>query len=102
MSKRLEMIEGLIAKGSEDPFHWYARAMELRSLGRLEDALTAYGEVREKFGSYVPTYLMAGQVCLELGKNSDARTWLEQGITTAKAEGDAHALSELEAALAGA
>mgnify|MGYP000424530199 CR=1 FL=1 len=37
MSDRLKMIEAMIAKGSEDPFHHYARAMELRSLARSKD-----------------------------------------------------------------
>ena len=31
MSKRLELFDKLIAGGSQDPFHHYARAMELRS-----------------------------------------------------------------------
>ena len=30
MSDRLALIEQMIAKGSTDPFHFYARAMELR------------------------------------------------------------------------
>ena len=32
MSKRLDMFDTMIAKGSQDPFVHYARAMELRSL----------------------------------------------------------------------
>ena len=62
MSKRLEVIERTLQAGSKDPFVWYARAMELRSLGRLEDAAQAFTEVAEKFPDYVPTYLMAAQV----------------------------------------
>jgi len=38
---RLEMLETMIAKGSEDPFVWYARAMELRSRERLDDVRAA-------------------------------------------------------------
>jgi len=100
VSKRLEMIEQMIAKGSDDPFHFYARAMELRSLGRLEDALAAYGEVRAKFADYVPTYLMAAQVAQELERDDDARAWAEAGVGVAEAAGDGKAVSELQQLLA--
>ena len=59
------MIEKMIAAGSKDPFHWYARAMELRTLGRLPDTLTAFADVRERFADYVPAYLMAAQVAID-------------------------------------
>ncbi|MCA9616729.1 MAG: hypothetical protein KC586_28415, partial [Myxococcales bacterium] len=64
-SKRLALFDQMIAKGSEDPFVHYARAMELRSLGRKEDALEAFDGVAARFPTYVPTYLMAAQVCGE-------------------------------------
>lgn len=100
MSKRLALVESLIAQGSQDPFVWYARAMELRSLARLEDALHAYEDVKTRFPHYVPTYLMAGQVAAELSMWDAARAWLQKGIECARGSGEAHALSELQAALA--
>jgi tetratricopeptide (TPR) repeat protein len=98
-SKRLDVIEKMIAAGSKDPFHWYARAMELRSLSRLEESLPAYDACIEKFPNYVPTYLMAGQVASELGRKDDARRYMEEGLQMARAAGDDHALSELQSAL---
>lgn len=95
MSQRLAMIEQLIAKGSQDPFHHYARAMELRTLGRNDEALIAFAEVRSKFADYVPTYLMAAQLAQELDRRDEARAWADQGIETARAKGDDHALREL-------
>lgn len=97
MSKRLALFDEMIAKGSTDPFVHYARAMELRSLERKVDALEAFGEVAARFSSYVPTYLMAAQVCAELQRDDDALAWCARGIEAAKAAGDAHALGELEA-----
>ena len=99
MSKRLEMIEGVLAKGSRDPNHWYMRAMELRALGRLEEAREAYGAVRAEFPDYVPTYLMAVQVCAELGRADEAREWGEQGLDLARATGETKAQSEIQEAL---
>ena len=94
-SKRLQVIETMIAKGSKVPFHHYARGMELRSLGRPEEALTALEAVHEKFPDYVPTYLMAAQVAQELGRIDLAASFADRGIDRARAAHDDHALSEL-------
>jgi predicted Zn-dependent protease len=95
MSKRLAAIEEMIARKPDDPFVWYARAMELRSLGRRDEALGALREVATKFADYVPTYLMAAQVAAELGLEGDARALAERGSEAARRKGDDHALSEL-------
>lgn len=94
-SKRLEAIEKMIAAGSKEPFHHYARAMELRSLERKADALAAFGAIHAQFPAYVPTYLMAAQVAEELGQRADAIVWADRGIAAAQQAGDGHALSEL-------
>lgn len=99
MSKRLQMLEQMLAKGSTDPFHHYAHAMELRSLGRLSDALAAFDAVRGRFPDYVPTYLMAGQVAIELEDQAAARRWLDAGVERARALGNDHALGELQSTL---
>jgi tetratricopeptide (TPR) repeat protein len=99
MSKRLETIDAMIARGGKDPFLLYARAMELRSLGRLGEALDAFGRVEAEHPSYVPTYLMAAQTAQEAGDADRARAWAERGVARARAAGDGHALSELESFL---
>jgi hypothetical protein len=96
-SKRLALFDQMIAKGSDDPFVHYARAMELRSLERKDDALVAFDAVAARYPTYVPTYLMAAQVCAELARETDALGWCDRGIATAKEVGDAHALGELQA-----
>lgn len=94
-SKRLAMFETVLAKGSTDPFHHYAYAMELRSVGRKDDALLAFDKLAVQFADYVPTYLMAAQVADELGKREDARSWADRGLVVAQKKGDGHAASEL-------
>ena len=98
-SKRLQMLEKMIAAGTRDPFVRYARALELRGLGQLDDALTALSEVKALHPEYVPTFLMAGQIAIELERSDDARTWLSEGLRAAVAAGDEHARSELQTAL---
>lgn len=95
MSKRLQVIEAIIAKGSRDPFHYYARAMEMRSMGQRDEALAALEGVTNDFPAYVPTYLMAAQLAQELGKTDAAKRFADQGIARARTAGDDHALSEL-------
>ena len=99
MSKRLEMLETMIAGGSTDPFHYYARAMELHSNGAPDQALAAFDEVAERFPDYVATFLMAGQLALELDRPDEGRRWLQRGLVVARAAGEEHAISELEATL---
>lgn len=92
---RLQMLDKVIASGSSDPFVHYAHALELRSLGDKAEALEALAGVAERFEDYAPTYLMAGQLAAELGREDEARTWCERGLKVA----DAHASGELQALL---
>ena len=100
MSKRLVMLEKMLASGSTDPFARYAYALELKTLGRLDESLLAFEQLRTQDSAYLAQYLMAGGVAQALGKKDDARTWFEQGIERARAKGESHALSELQGALA--
>ncbi len=101
MSKRLETFDLMIAKGSSDPFVHYARAMELRSLGRLDEALGAFEAVATRFPAYVPTYLIGGQLAAEMGRTAEARSLLERGVNAAREAGDGKALGEIRGVLAG-
>lgn len=93
------MLEEMIASGNQDPFIRYARAMEIRGRGDLDEALDAYREVITANPEYVPSYLMAGQVATELGRFQLAKELLEAGIPRAEAAGDQRAVTELGAAL---
>jgi predicted Zn-dependent protease len=101
-SKRLAILEKMIAAGSKEPFTWYALAMEYAGLDRIDDALKTFGSLRDIDASYVPMYLMCGTMLLKAGRLDEGRAWLSDGIRAARAKDDAHALSELESALAGA
>jgi tetratricopeptide (TPR) repeat protein len=96
---RLAMLEAMIESGNREPFVRYARAMELRARARLAEALDAFGAVIASDPAYVPSYLMAAQVAIELGRHAEARSLLEAGIPRAREAGDARAVGELESAL---
>ena len=97
MSARLSMIEKMLAQGSRDPFVWYAKAMELRVLGRIQEALEAYQSVIREFPDYVPAYLMAAQVALEVNADEIAKGLLQTGRAIAIEQADQHAASEMDA-----
>ena len=99
MSKRLAVLEKMTSAGSADPFAWYGLAMEYKGLGRSDDAVATFVKLRALDPGYVPQYLMCGTLLLDLGRHAEAREWLREGVTTARAKGDSHALSELEDAL---
>lgn len=95
MSKRLEMFDKLIGNGSKDPFHHYARALELRSLDRKSDALRSLLQVTEDFPDYVPSYLIAAQLAMEANDPARARELCDAGILAARRTHNDHALGEL-------
>jgi len=99
VSKRLAVLENMIQKGSKDPFAWYALALEYAGADRIDDALRTYTSLRDMDPGYVPQYLMCGQMLVKAGRVDAGREWLEEGVTRARAKGDAHALSEIQSAL---
>lgn len=98
-SKRLLFLQKTTAEGSTDPLAWYGLAMEYRKLERWDEALQTFTALRAMTPDYVAMYLMCGQMLGDLARSEEAREWLEEGITRARAKGDSHAVSELEAAL---
>jgi predicted Zn-dependent protease len=100
MNKRLAFLESMTASGKADAFAWYGLAMEYRREGRPGDALATFTKLRGLHAEYLPMYLMAGQILTGEQRQSEAREWLEAGIALAKAQGNSHALGELESALA--
>lgn len=99
-NKRLQFLEKVTAEGSEDPLAWYGLAMEYRKAERWDEALQTFTTLRSRNPDYVAMYLMCGQMLAEIAREDEAREWLEAGVERARAKGDAHAVSELEAAIA--
>ena len=100
MNKRLAMLEKLTASSQADSFAFYCLGMEYRKEGRVDDALGAFGSLRERDPGYLAMYLMAGQMLREASRLADAAIWLEQGVALATQKSDSKALGELESELA--
>ena len=73
--------------------------MELKNLGRLDEARVAFDELVENFPDYTPAYFHSGAVSAAMGRRDEAKRIYEQGISATAKKGDLHAKGELEAAL---
>lgn len=93
------MLEQLTASPAADAFAWYGLAMEYRKENRVEDALSAFENLRSKFPDYLAQYLMAGQTLIAANCPQEAVSWLERGIELAQVQANPKALSELQSAL---
>jgi tetratricopeptide (TPR) repeat protein len=100
-NKRLEFLVKMTSSDQADSFTWYALALEYKGLGKIEDALATFQRLRQRDEDYVPMYLMCGTMLIEAGRRADAKEWLRAGLSAAQKKGDAHALGEIEGALAG-
>ena len=95
---RLGMLEKLVVAKPEDPFPKYGLAMELKKLDRPDDAVAAFERLLAAHPSYVPSYLMFGNLLESLGRAPRAAEVYGLGIDAARASGDDHAIGELQSA----
>lgn len=100
MNKRLLMLQKMVESGSADSFARYALALEYKKEGDVDRALTAFSDLRTADPSYLPQYLMAGQMLIDASRQEEARIWLEGGLELARQVGNVQAEGELESALA--
>jgi predicted Zn-dependent protease len=96
---RIATFKSFIARSPGDPFPRYGLAMEHKTRGNLTEAWTAFSELLDGFPDYIPTYLMAGETLVGLGRRDEAAAVYRRGIEAATRKGDGHARGELESAL---
>jgi predicted Zn-dependent protease len=99
MSRKAQ-IEALLADEPDNSFLRYGLAMEYVSAGEEEQAIATFRDLMGRDPNYVPTYLQAGQVLARLGRETEARSVLEEGVRVAQRVGDAHAAGEMSGLLA--
>jgi hypothetical protein len=95
---RLDDLKAIAAR-SKKPLPWYGLAMEFRGAGDVESALSTFRRCHELDPGYVAAYFMCAQLLAEQGRAGEARVEVEAGIAVARAQGDGHALSEMQGLL---
>ena len=96
---RVAMLKEILAENPNDAFARYGLAMEYANTGDPTTALVEYEKIVELNPEYVPAYQMAGQLVMNLGRDTDARSWFERGIAAARRAGNQHAESEMQGML---
>ena len=97
--QRLAAFRQFVAKSPADPFARYSLALQLRTMGRADEAALELREVAQRSPDYVPAYIILGQVLEGLGDGAEAARIYEAGVVAATRAGNDHARSELGRAL---
>jgi tetratricopeptide (TPR) repeat protein len=96
---RLEMLEEMIAQDPNNSFVRYGLAQEYANNGRLDQAVAEFRRLAEANPDYTAAYFHGGRALHKLGRIEEAREMYQRGIEACTRTGNAHALSEMQAAL---
>ena len=96
---RLEQLRKFVAQRPADPFPRYALALEHKSRGDAQAAADELASLTRDLPTYVPAYLILGQLHEAAGRVEAAKTVYQAGQLEARKQGNQHALSELSGAL---
>lgn len=96
---RLQLLTQFLRENPNDAFARYGLAMEHANRGDVESALGEFKRLIDLHPDYSAGYFMAAQMLAKVGRNDEAKTFLEGGIAAAARTGNAHAKSEMQAML---
>ncbi len=96
---RIHRIKSLLLQQPQDSFLLYALALEHVGEQDLVTAKSIFEDLIHHQPDYLPTYYQLAKVYEALQMNDQAAHTYEKGIACAQTQKDAHALSELKAAL---
>src|SRR5687768_92314 len=96
---RLRQLQQMLEKSPNDPFLLYGIALEHKKAGDAVRAVEFLDRTIATDPGYCYAYYQRGQVLEAAGDEPGARDTYQRGIDAAKLKNDAHALSELQAAL---
>jgi tetratricopeptide (TPR) repeat protein len=96
---RLEFLQEALAASPENTFVRYGLAMELQNAGQPAEAWQHFEYLLTHHPDYSAAYFQAGTLLVKMGRYNEARKVLERGIEVTGRQGNAHAQSELQAAL---
>ncbi|GIW79668.1 MAG: hypothetical protein KatS3mg105_1475 [Gemmatales bacterium] len=94
-SRKQKLME-MLAEDPNDAFLRYGLAMEFVSEGNDEEAVRQLQDLVQTCPDYVPGYQQAGQAFLRLGRLREAREMFTRGIEVARAQGERHAMEEMQ------
>jgi tetratricopeptide (TPR) repeat protein len=96
LASRIEVLKQLLEQNPASTFARYGLAMEYVNSGALDDAVEEFEAILAADPSYSAAYFHGGQTLEKLARLDEARNFYRRGIAATR---DAHARSELQAAL---
>ena len=97
MSKlcRIEMLKIFAEQEPDNPFNWYALALEYQN-NNAENAKFFFNKLLSEHNVYLPTYFHAAIFFSDLGEIQKAKDIYENGIKLAEIQKDEKTLKELK------
>ncbi len=92
---RIEILENYAKQEPENPFNWYALALEYRNFD-ADMTMFYFNKLLSEHKVYLPTYYHAANLFVEKNLLPQAKEIYENGIALAKEQKDMHALRELQ------
>ena len=96
---RIAALNDILNETPKDGFARYGLAMEYSKQGDFDRALAEFSILLENNPYYTAGYFMAAQTLVRAERVEDAKTMLQDGITSARRTGNLHAQTEMEAML---
>lgn len=96
---RLESLLDAVSENPENAFLRYGLALELANAARPAEAWEHFDYLLSRHPDYAATYYQAGIFLVKQGRREEAAKIFSRGIEIAGRQKNAHAQSELQAAL---
>lgn len=96
---KASMLRQILEANPKDSFARYGLAMDYAGRNELDASLREFAILLQENPGYTPGYFMAAQTLVRADRTEDARQHLEQGIASARREGNSHAEREMQAML---
>ena len=94
-NERLSNLEYFLQSEPEDPFNWYAVAIEYKSIN-IEKARAHFEHLLENFPDYLATYYQIAEIMIELELKENAKMILNKGIQLAQKQQNSNTHRELQ------
>jgi len=94
-NKRLSNLESFLKLEPDDPFNWYAVAMEYKSVDSKK-CQHYLAHLLDHFPDYLATYYQIAELLIDASKKEAAEKILEKGIVLARSQNDSNTLRELQ------
>lgn len=92
---RIQLLRQFTEEEPENPFNWYALAIEFRESDQ-EEAYSLFAKLLSEHPTYLATYFPAAHHYAEMGEILQSKVIFENGISLAREQKNTKALQELQ------